>query len=249
MSTTKFIRPMSFRETIGTMYRLYLKMMIPIIILNLIVNYVTFGFGILVGIFVGPILMMASNAMLGQRVKALQSIKKGVSPGLFLKIALVSITYLLLVFIATIPFFSMTTYLVVGLYALLYLFLAPLWIFIPMIMILEKLGLRASIRRSFQILRKNFSRILMMDAFIIAICLIITWVFASIMAAGGSEPEPMYNLGISAIVAWLLASITGFNALPYVFVYYEYRARKENYTEELMTEEMGYQPIEEMMTV
>jgi hypothetical protein len=227
------------------MYRLYLKMMIPIIILNLIVNYVTVGFGILVGIFVGPVLMMASNAMLGQRVKALQSIKKGIAPGLFLKIALVSITYLLLVLLATIPFFSMDTYLVIALYMMLYLFLAPLWIFVPMIMILEKLGLRASIRRSFQILRKNFGRILMMDIFVIAICLIIAFGFASI----AGDPDPMVNFAAGAYIAWFLASVTGFNALPYVFVYYEYRARKENYTEELMTEEMGYQPIEEMMTV
>ena len=245
MSTTKFIRPMSFWQMIGTMYRLYLKMMVPIIILNLLVNYLTVGIGILVGIFVGPVLMMASNAMLGQRVKALQSIKKGIAPGLFLKIALVSITYLLLVLLATIPFLGQDVSLVIALYMMLYLFLAPLWIFIPMIMILEKLGLRASIRRSFQILRKNFGRILMMDMFVIAICLIIAFGFASI----AGDPDPMLNFATGAYVAWFLASVTGFNALPYVFVYYEYRARKENYTEQLMTEEMGYQPIEEMMTV
>jgi hypothetical protein len=245
MSTTKFIRPMSFRETIGTMYRLYLKMMIPIIILNLIVNYVTVGIGILVGIFVGPVLMMASNAMLGQRVKAWQSIKKGVSPALFFKIALVSVTYVLLVLIATIPFFSMDTDLAGSFYVMLYLFLAPLWIFIPMIMILEKQGLRASIKRSFQILRKDFSRILQMDLFITGVCFLMALVFS----LGGTEPGPYGNFFIGTIIAWLVVSLTGFNALPYVFVYYEYRARKENYTEELMTEEMGYQPIEEMMTV
>jgi hypothetical protein len=245
MSTTKFIRPMSFRETIGTMYRLYLKMMIPIIILNLIVNYLTVGIGILVGIFVGPVLMMASNAMLGQRVKAWQSIKKGVSPALFFKIAVASVIYMLIVLLPAIPFISQDINFGLALYAFFYLLLSPLWIFIPMIMILEKLGLRASTKRSFQILRKNSGRILQMDLFVTSICVLMTVVFTSLHM----DPDPNTNFAISTFGAWLLTSLTGFNALPYVFVYYEYRARNENYTEELMTEEMGYQPIEEMMTV
>lgn len=245
MSTTKFIRPMSFGETVGTMYRLYLKMMIPIIILNLIVNYLTVGIGILVGIFVGPVLMMASNAMLGQRVKPWQSIKKGVSPALFFKIAVASVIYMLVVLLPAIPFISLDINFGLALYAFFYLLLSPLWIFIPMIMILEKLGLRASIKRSFQILRKNYGRILQMDLFVTGVCLLMTVLFTSLQM----DPDPSTNFAISTFAAWLLTSLTGFNALPYVFVYYEYRARNENYTEELMTEEMGYQPIEEMMTV
>ena len=61
---------MSFWQTVGSRYRLYLKIMVPVILLNIIVNYFSLGIGIVAGIFVGPVLMMTSNAILGKRVKA-----------------------------------------------------------------------------------------------------------------------------------------------------------------------------------
>lgn len=249
MSTSKYIRPMSFPETIATMYRLYLKFMFPILILNIII--VAMSWWVLVaGAFVGPVLMMASNTILGRPPKVWESFRKGIFSVAFLKVAFVSISYIVFIFIV---FLLIGSTGVVGdiaeisigapLLVYSYLFFSPLWIFIPMIMLIEKKGLRASVKRSFQILRNDFARIIQMDIFITAFLLIVAYALTPLM--GGTRDD----FGVSSLIGIFLPLITGFSSLPYVFVYYEYRARQENYNEELLTQEMGYQPIEEMMTV
>lgn len=243
---------MSFFGTLGTMYRLYFKIMVPILILNIILVVMSWWV-LIVGAFVGPVLMMTSNAILGRPLKVLDSFRRGVFSVSFLKIAIASIAYIAFIFIVAVVFgmvasggsgdLSDTTtnsLIVFMLYA--YVILVPLWIFVPMIMLLEKKGLRASIKRSFQILRRNFVRILQMDIFITAIFTVMVFLFASVTGGDASS-----RLG-AAIIAFFLPLLTGFSSLPYVFVYYEYRARRENYNEELLTQELGYQPIEEMMT-
>jgi hypothetical protein len=270
MADTKYIRPMSFRATIGTMYRLYLKIMVPITLLNIVVviflmrlsarffsedqlygsDYLMLLTGLFAGVFVGPILMMTSNVILRKRVKVWESLRKGISLGLFLKITLVVIVYtIILAIIGKNIYNNLYISYVVGesIFIYGYLFLSPIWVFIPMIMILEKKGLRASFKRSFQILRKNFLRILQMDIFITLIFTILALILTNL------EWDPAYSPDINFLSslsdAIVIPVIFGFNTLPYVFVYYEYRARHENYSEELLTQEMGYQPMEEMMSV
>lgn len=257
MSSTKYIRPMGFREILGAMFRVYWKIFIPIIILNIIVNYFTLAIGLVAGLFVGPVLMMASNAILGQRVKAWQSIRKGISPGLIFKIAVLSFGFILFIAILAIlllflimgaaPDSEIAPYVWMGSAIYAYLLLSPIWIFVPMIMLIEQKGLRASIKRSFQILRKNFRRILLMDLFINLVLTVIAIVWFLLFY--DPQFEPFVNFLTGVIVAFVLVSVTGLNVFPFVFVYYEYRARHENYNEELLTQEMGYQPIEEMMMV
>lgn len=244
MSTSKYIRPMSFGETISTMYRLYVRFMVPILVLNILIAVMSWWV-LLVGAFVGPVLMMTSNAILGKSPKILDSFRRGIISVSFLKIAAVSIGYILLIAIPAILMGAFEKEIGVGLPMLIYpyLFLSPLWIFIPMIMLLEKKGLRASIRRSFQILRKGFWRILQMDIFITLFFIVIAYLFALLLGVNAE------NFAVGSVIALFLTLITGFASMPYVFVYYEYRARHENYSEELLTEELGYQPIEEMLTV
>lgn len=244
MATTKFIRPMSFWGTIGTMYRLYLRFVVPILVLNILIAVMSWWV-LLVGAFVGPVLMMTSNAILGKSPRVWDSFRRGIISVSFLKIAVVSIVYIVLILIAAIMAGALDREIGAGLPMLIYpyLFLSPLWIFIPMIMLLEKKGLRASIRRSFQILRKDFWRILQMDVFITLFFIVIASLWA-LLAGFNAE-----NFAVGSAIALLLTLITGFASMPYVFVYYEYRARYENYSEELLTEELGYQPIEEMLTV
>jgi hypothetical protein len=245
MSTSKYIRPMSFGETIGSMYRLYLKIMIPILLLNTLIVAMSWWV-LLVGAFVGPILIMTSNAILGKPLKVWGSFTRGIFSFAFLKIAISSIGYILLIAIIFIPLASSLDF-SVGFLLLVYAYiiLIPIWVFIPMIMLLEKKGLRASIKRSFQILRKNLSRILQMDIFIIAIFTFMT-ILGSLLALLFETTDAF---AVGSILALLPFLFSGFSSLPYVFVYYEYRARHENYSEELLTEEMGYQPMEEMMSV
>ena len=247
---------MSFRETLGAIFRLYWKIFIPILILNIIVNYFTLGIGIVAGVFIGPILIMTSNAILGKRVKAWQSIKKGTGFGTLFKLSFVSIGYIVITALLSVAILLLvvtidpsgsdaSAYIWMLATIAIYLFLAPLWIFVPMIMLLEKKGLWGSIKRSFQIIKRNFRRIVQMDLFINLALVVFAYLFSLMVG----DPDPFINFLAGAVFAFVLATVTGLNTLPYVFVYYEYRARHENYTEELMTQELGLQTMDEMMTI
>lgn len=251
MSLTNYIRPMSFRETVGLMFRLYWKVFIPIIVMNIIINVISLSVFTFIGVLVGPVLIMTSNVMLGQRVKVWQSIKKGVSLGLIIKMAVVSIVFLgiivlvaILVGGATAAIFNDNIGAAIGI--IIYALLSPLWIFIPMIMLLEKQGMFVSIRRSFQILRKNFTRVVQMDLFVNLVLAVLSVLFAPIFPDPSGAAASFEN---GVIAAMIVGAITSFNVFPFVFVYYDYRARFENYSDALLTEELGYQPIEEMMTI
>ena len=180
MSATKYIRPMGFLETLGTMYRLYFKIMVPILLLNIILVVMSWWV-LLVGAFVGPVLILASNAILGRPLRVLESFRRGIFSVSFLKIAFVSISYIVFIFLLGIlvtgaNFDTNGPLLVVLVYS--YLVLSPLWIFIPMIMLLEKKGLNDSIKRSFQILRKYARRIVEMDLFISLFISVIAYLFS-----------------------------------------------------------------------
>jgi len=264
MTTSTYIRPMRFGEIVGSIFRLYWKIFIPIIILNIIVNYATLSIGLFTGIFVGPVLMMASDAILGKRLNIWGNIKKGISPGLFFKIALLSVVYITFTLIVSVLILLLLAWVLIalgldtnnqtiaaaggaiwiGATLYIYLFLSAVWVFIPMIMLLEKKGLRASVKRSFQILWRNFGRVFLMA---LVVNLIVT-VIAIVYSVATGQPDLTSWIEQGGNFAFILASIIGLNTLPYVFVYYEYRARKENFSEELLTQELGYQPIEEMMT-
>lgn len=248
---------MTLFETIGTMFRLYWKIIIPVIILNIIVDYLTVGIGIVLGFFVGPALIMTSNAILGKRVNIWKSIKEGASLGKLFQFTFASIVYILICYLIAsgvaialhklLPSYSaLYIYLFqegLNIYIpiYIYLFLTPLWIFIPMIMVLEKKSLGKSIKKSLHILSADFGRIIQMDLFTLVLSvpvLLLVLVFYNYLKFTSEE-----------ILLMLFITITGLNTLPYVFVYYGYRARHENYSEELLAQELGYQPIEEMMTV
>ena len=246
MSTSKYIRPMSFRETIGTMYKLYLKIMLPILLLNTILVAMSWWV-LVVGAFVGPILLMTSNAILNKPLRVWDSLIKGIFSWAFLKIAVSSIAYIVILLVISSPALIQGSLTGFGLLAYLYLFFLPVWIFIPMVMLLEKTGLRASVKGSFQILRNDFSRIFRMTLFLTGFIAVMALAAMPLLAGNGYTFAE--NYAMFSLFAMILPLFTGFSSLPYVFVYYEYRARYENYSEELLTEELGYQPIEEMMTV
>jgi hypothetical protein len=237
MTTARYIRPMSFGASLGSMYKLYLKIFLPIVLINLILAFAG-GSLLFTGAFVGPILLMTSNAILEKPIRAMESLKKGILSITFLKIALVSFGYLLIVGLVSMVGFGVNDSAGYIILAYVYILLTPLWIFIPMIMLLEKKGMFASIKRSFHILRKSFSRIMQVDFFIVGIFAIMALLFI------GQQDYAYITLGLV-----FLPLLTGFLSMPYVFVYYDYRARYEDYTEELLAQELGYEAIEEMMTV
>lgn len=238
MSTSNYIRPMSIGETIGSMFRLAFKIIGPAMLLYMVLIPISFLGTVATA---GPVLIMISNAILGKRLKLWNSIRTGIFSASFLKIAVLSFGSTIVVVMLSLVLFPALASTETGIfipYTCFHIILDPILIFIPMIMLLEKKGLRASTKRSFQILRKNFPRVIQMIVFISLILAVMVLLF---LAAG--------DIGNAFLTAYTLANFLGFTTLPYVFMYYEYRARYENYSEELLTEELGYQPIEEMMNV
>ena len=239
MSISRYIRPMSFGETLGSMSRLAFKIIGPAALLYLVLIPISFLGTVATA---GPVLIMISNAILGKRLKLWNSIRTGIFSVSFLKIAVLSFGSSIMIGIFSYVLFPGLASTDTGFfipYTAFHIILDPILIFIPMIMLLEKKGLRVSTKRSFQILRKNLPRITQMVIFISLIygVMIVLLLLAQI------------DMGSAFLVAYTLATLTGFTTLPYVFMYYEYRARHENYSEELLTQEMGYQPMEEMMNV
>jgi hypothetical protein len=229
MASSKYIKPMGFVEIITTMFRLYFSFFLPILLLNIIIVAMSWWV-LIVGAFVGPVLLMTSNAILGKPLKIVESFRKGIFSAAFIKIAVSSIIYVGAVFLL-----AMSFPLEYALY--IYIALVPLWIFTPMIILLEKKGLWDSVKRSFYILRNNLGKILQIDILILVVYTLV----AALLGFGD------FSTGL--IIAFFIPLLTGFSSLPYVFVYYEFRARHENYSEELLAQELGYQPLQEMMSI
>lgn len=237
MSTSNYIRPMSFREIIGSAFRVFIKILVPAFFLNFFLTLL----GAFVGMIAiaGPTLLVSSNAILGKRLKIWDSVRKGMFSITFLKILALSSIVTFIYVLIVLPIMNSNDNLGITLVYILHIILDPMLIYIPMIMFLEKKGLRASIRRSFQVLRANFSRTVGMIILMVAILLAITFIF---MAASQAFADAL-------LYAYLIMTYLGLTVLPYVFLYYEYRARHENYNEELLTQELGYLTMDEMMTV
>jgi hypothetical protein len=229
MASSKYIKPMGFVEIITTMFRLYFSFFLPILLLNIIIVAMSWWV-LIVGAFVGPVLLMTSNAILGKPLKIVESFRKGIFSAAFIKIAVSSIIYVGAVFLL-----AMSFPLEYALY--IYIALVPLWIFTPMIILLEKKGLWDSVKRSFYILRNNLGKILQID-----ILILVVYTLVAVLLGFGD-----FSTGL--IIAFFIPLLTGFSSLPYVFVYYEFRARHENYSEELLAQELGYQPLQEMMSI
>jgi hypothetical protein len=131
--------------------------MIPILLLNGFLVAMSWWV-IFIGAFIGPVLMMTSNAILGKPLKVWGSVRKGIFSTSFFKMAFASLIYLALIYfinritgvlslekeIGILPLFSS------------YIIFIPVWVFIPMAMLLERKGLQESVKRSFQILQKKF---------------------------------------------------------------------------------------------
>jgi hypothetical protein len=59
-------------------------------------------------------------------------------------------------------------------------------------------------------------------------------------------PYQLVTIAVSSLFALLLAPYLN---LVLTLFYYDLRARKENYNEELLAQDMGYKPLGEMVTV
>lgn len=222
---SKFIRPMNIFQVFGSVITLYLRNFLPFFGINLIIFLPSL---FLWGVFVGPITIAASNAILGKPVKVGESFRQGLSKKAVGSLVVMLVVVYIVIAAFVIAFYNSENSVIIPSLIVLYLVLGPLFVFYPIVILLEKRGIMPALTRTFQLYFANFLRIL-------AILVLIGAGF----------------LVLSLIPYWyvLLFIINPAMTLLFVLTYYEYRARKENYTESTLTQELGFAPLDEMMTM
>jgi len=295
MTTSTYIRPMNFGEWIRSTLRIYAIAFWPfwaIVILifftldqlyiaywssgsatNEIINLLLLGFALLPVFFVGSAMLTISNIVLARPKKTLTSFTKGMSLGMILKIFLFLSPLLILMLIIGLRAgfnFWPWSYLM---FTVPFLFFTPVWVFYPMILLLEKKSFFESIRRTKTFISGQIKRLLQIQILLILLTVLVIplgikyylimyhqmpffELFRDFAAVGFGYSEKYQMNGlffladrIAGGLYYVVPLVLGFGICAYVLHYYQVRAEKENFNEELLTQELGYQPMEEMMTV
>jgi hypothetical protein len=216
---------------------------------------------VLPALFIGPAILNISNVILERPKKTLTSFLRGMSAGMILKIFLFFTPYLVLLVIL----YSNTQHptLLYVTFNILLLFLTPLWIFYPMILLLEKKSVLQTVRRLRIFASGQFRKLAQIQIFLLLITVILIPLGGYIFQA--RSPDVFYRIVVWGVLErqkwdylpnlimnclfYVMTIPFGIAITAYVLHYYQVRAEKENFSEELLAQELGYQPIEEMMTV
>ena len=244
MITSNFIRRMNFFQMIGAVITIYKRTFWPLTVISIINGLLTIlalalafippYVGAIIFIFVpvlytGPILVAMSNTVVGKKVLIMESYRSGFSVGLFFKTALVALPACLLAIIISVA--TSIEY-----FYLFFLVFMPSWIFFPMVSYLEKLGFAKAYSRSNKLAFANFGR----NILIILACLAFSIPFLLLGVALGSV-----LVGIIIAVPF----VTMLAVSLFVMAYYETRARRENYNGDALSQELGFAPLDEMMSM
>lgn len=293
MSTSKYIRSMSFGELMRSTFSLYLKSFWPVwfilILINLLFDPIIQRFILAIGLdnlqtlllvpiflpalFIGPAMLIISNIVLERPKKSLTSFLKGMSLGMILKIFLLFSPILIIILVSRIlgllgPYFE-KLYL---LFSIPLLVLTPLWVFYPMSLLLEKKSVLEAMRRTKTFTGGQVKRLLQIQLLTILLSALfwplgiaryfLMWLpdtpvaewfgfglFGIVDVIGiGGVVNAIVNRIANGLVLVLPITL-GFVITMYILHYYQVRAEKENFSEELLAQELGYQPMEEMMNV
>ncbi len=167
--------------------------------------------------------------------------------------------------VSALTVFLITAASALGLLALRIL-LDVILLFGPPVSVLEKRGPMGTLARVVGLFRSNAGRVLLnyglLWAIPLAVLHLVLYFPIALLLAGlslaraGLTVENIYSIGLSvgtttSLVVYMLISLflNPITSLLFTLLYYDTRARKENYQEELLAEEMGYKPLVEMMAV
>jgi hypothetical protein len=282
MSTTKYIRPMGFIELIRSALKIYIRTIWPLWILVLLTylgldfaflklspiagqNLITLLlviFILLPVFFIGPSMLTISNVILERPQKVLANFRKGMSFGMLLKTALYFFHILAAIVILSIYGLVQDYYsYVFMIFTVPLLFFAPVWVFYPMILLLEKKSILKSIRRTMIFISRQIKRLFQIQ-------ILLTFLTGLLLPLGIIYYQTLYGLApisysleywkeyphrttdrIAGGLYYSVPFVLGLGIILYVLHYYQVRAEKENFSEELLAQELGYQPMEEMMNV
>ena len=222
--------------------------------------------GIVLSFFsVAITLLVASYITIGQTINLKYIAKQALSGALFRKLVSVSLVIALPTGIVTIIYVVLMFGLLTGsssisnstaqllliaifcglilAFPLLIIFLTSATFFTSCVAVLEKRSVGDTIRRAWSLTLFNYWRIVFsLIVFFILILIMQFSVLPLLLAKSG-----LLIILFTLVYLLVLASISSFQNLTIVLLYYEIRARKENYNKTLLAQEMGYASITEMI--
>ncbi len=269
MATSGYIRRMNFVQMLGALVTIYRKSFVPLLLITLInvvitaVVYIVLNsgplasedavaliIGLLLFIFIpalsaGPVLVAMSNTVLGNKVKVSESYRGGLTIGLLFKTFVAALPAGVVTFFAALlastSLFSSSEFQGLGFISFLlfffFLLFMPSWIYTPIILKLEKTAFFRSSVRGIKISFKVFG----WNILIAIACMIIIGLIAALVYTSDNTAQIIYVI-VAPIVTMLAVSL-------YVMAYYQFRVRNENYTADTLSQELGFAPLDEMMTV
>jgi len=224
-------------------------------------GYINENNGILTTVLVGtaqiiasaPTLIAVSNAILGRPINLRNIYLRVLSLELVWKLFVISTFFTLIMLPSNIlalvvptsenPVMLCLVCFISPFIFLLALCIAPYSTFSSAVAVLEKRNIIQSVRRAFflssgHMLRILFNYIILWKIPFTIIIFLISFIFALI-----AENLLILYFAIYIVVLFIVP----FDTLLCILLYYDIRARKENYSETLLAEEMGYESVGEMI--
>ncbi len=263
-----FVRIMGTGEIIGAAFQLLFRHFFKLTFLSLIVlainlivsfsillvsiltpeigrsfiSFVTlFSVSIMLGVVITQLsaatLLATSNAILGRPVRIWRVLGQIFSINLFGRLLLASLV------IAIIVMFGYVLLIIPG------LVLIVLYSFTSHVLVLEKLDVPDAMTRSRKLVSGEFWHVvwIMFLSAILSLLLTLIPLLVAGFVINSGDPMVLIFAGLLYLIALLIVS--PFYTLVLTLLYYDLRARKENYNEEVLAEELGYEPLAEMLTV
>jgi len=244
----QYIKALSFLDLIASIFQIYRKQFLTLLFVNTIVfglSYLTLTFSSLafLGVF-GQLaeavnVLVCSKAILNKPIKLLDLFKDIYLAGYVWTLFLCSLFILpiiLLVFI--LPADSLVVPFLEGLTGFTFIFLSS-------IVLIEKKGVIAAFKRFFQLLFGNFWNIASKFAVAYLLYALIRTLLIALLTF--LQVDVLFSVELVAMAANILCAPV--IDLAAVFLYYDTRVRKENFSREILAQEMGFQAINEMMSI
>lgn len=264
MNNLNLIRRMNFFQLVGGLFKIYKVSFKPLTIMtliNVLISMVLLGLADVLNtdilkyvalflpiLYAGPILVAMSNTVLGNKVSVSDSYRQGLSIGLVFQTILVAlIPGIVMLLISQNTSSDSNTGIDFSVFYGAFFLLMPVWIFFPMISQLEKKKFFPAVGRTIKLYFQNFFRIIgiILLCLVFAIPVLLVAEVIAVLIFGTNEAG---NAAIS-ISPYTVPLITMFAISLYVMAYYETRARRENFTADELSQELGFAPLDEMMTV
>lgn len=260
-----FVRPMKFWELFKVGFRILSQHMWLLVAINILPSIFIFagslmtdksgiptvpGFIlILIGyvfqyLSIAMTLLIASDITLGRTVNLRNALNQARSSALFRRLLAASFWFIVLAAILLLAALAIDSF--------------PLWVFVAVVLIvvvcafflmscvaiLEKRSGFHTVKRSVLFTFRNFGRIALSLLVMFLIVIVLPQVVLTPIVVADNA---LIILFLFVLYLFVTALVMAFQNLIVVLLYYEIRARKENYSEELLAQDLGYQASIEMM--